>query len=206
MSNGKFWAVLPPLLPPSAFPSIDTTGNNAVLDRSKFSFLLTTMGTQERILNSNCRCSLSLSNICSWWLLLSEHNRQSSAKPRSSFIAIVASRDAECKRDTHERYTHKRTITERLGYAALAARICRVSEQWTRKYDAIGCETVWIQITASTSLRRNYLQEKLWKPIKSNVVNSASLLMEQFGKTLLALSIILSSLIVIRKTRIEWHK
>ena len=82
---------------------------------------------------------------------------------------------------THDART---TDHERLGYAALVARICCV--EWTQKYDAIGCENVWIEITASTSLRRNNLQEKLWKPIKSNVVNSASLLVrsEQFGVTL----------------------
>jgi len=86
--------------------------------------VLTAMGTQECILNSSCRCSLSLSNICSWWLLLSEHSLQSSAKPKSSFIAIVASRDAECKGNTHTHTPAQRVpITGRLGYAA---RICRV--------------------------------------------------------------------------------
>ena len=50
---------------------------------------LTTAGMQDLILNSNCLCSPSLSNICIWLLLFSEHSLHNSDKLKSSFNAII---------------------------------------------------------------------------------------------------------------------
>lgn len=78
------------------------------------SSILTAMGTQERNLKSSCRCSLSLSNICSWWLLLSAHSLQSSARPRSSLIAIVANGNAAEGKHAHVHHarTHARATAD----------------------------------------------------------------------------------------------
>lgn len=88
---------------------------------------------QDRILKNSWRCSPSLSNICSWWLLFNEHSLHNSAKLNASFIAIFCSfcyLGFSYRSPVSNNTKHKRSIEVMLG-KTLRRSVCRTRGVWT---------------------------------------------------------------------------